>query len=848
MENNNQGLPQQPNLGEGAGPEAIHDEFTYASSQPEKERIIDPGIAQGPREKQRNRDPKNAKGKNRLAQKKSDEIDILKYLSVLLRRKKLIGVTMLAFIFLSLVKDLGIIDMYKSETKLLVQLQKQNPIGQFDPGYFWDRQTKINTMLNTITSREVMQRVLDSMNLHMSVSALTSAINISRVNETNLIVVSATSPDPNKAAQIANCVARQFIGYNNEINRKDISDAIMYIENQTKKTSAELKEKEETLKLYQEVNKFVEISSDNDMQVQKLSSMELSLQTTIVEMVENDVKLNQLERLLKKEKVYVEESFTFDNTLEAKLIQLNVELAKARADVGEQHTRVKLLKENIRQIQEMLKKNAESNQKISSTKSLNQTRLNMLQEYNTRKVENYSLIAKKQAYERVIEELDKSISQIPDMQLKYMRLKRDKENIEKIYGLLQEKYQEQRIRYEMQSSDIVQWEEATIPKGPLPHGQRFGFLILVFVGLVVGSALAFLIEQLDQSIKTPQEMEDELQLPLLGIIPLLDEETKTITIDSKSGILEPYRSLRTNIRYTDVGTGKRSILITSAIQGDGKTTKVCNLAISFAMENKKVMIIDADLRRSNVHKIFNIEREKGLSEYLTGQASLAEIGKKLYDDRIIVVPAGKRPPNPAELLGNGRIKDLIDEAFTFVDVVIIDSPAIVPVSDALLLTPHVDSTILVGRALKTPMKAMHYTKDSLERSGANIIGIIFNGMAQRKGYYPYYYSYYSYYHYYKSKYYYEEDNQQEKLPKNFQEFLVFAVKETFIELKSKTHRFLRSIKLLRERLKISRRHIIFAFALVVAILLAIMFGKYLYIKYVSGDSFLPGNFRYEKQR
>jgi capsular polysaccharide biosynthesis protein len=233
MENNDSKLPRQPQLG-GEGPEAIHDDFDYSA---ERKQATPQTLAAIP-------EPRAPQKKNRLTEKKSDEIDILKYLAVLLRRKKLIAVTVLAFIFLSFIKDVGTVDMYQADTKLLVQLQKENPIGQFDPGYFWDRQTKINTMLNTIKSREVLQRVLDSAYLSMSLGSLAGSISVSKLEETNIIVIGATSPDPAQAARIANCAARQFIGYNNEINRKDISDAIEYIENQIAKTSADLKAKE----------------------------------------------------------------------------------------------------------------------------------------------------------------------------------------------------------------------------------------------------------------------------------------------------------------------------------------------------------------------------------------------------------------------------------------------------------------------------------------------------------------------------------------------------------------------------------------------------------------------------
>ncbi|OGS37594.1 MAG: hypothetical protein A2293_00295 [Elusimicrobia bacterium RIFOXYB2_FULL_49_7] len=775
-------LPPQPDFSSGS--ERIHDDFHYHSKDVPSpilpaEKKTSPSAAPSPK-------PINPL-KKEGGKKESDEIDFLKYLAIVLRRKKVVFITLFCVIVLNFIKDMGQVDLYRADTKLLVQVRKPNPIGDQEYSYFWDQQTRINTMLNAIKSRDILKRVIDTLGLDMPLDALVASIAVSKIQETNIILISVTLTDPELSARVVNTLAQEFINYNNEVTRKDISDAIRYIEMQIEKTSRELKEREEALKNYQQDNRLIERMPESDSEVEKLTNLEIALQNTIVEITENDEKINQLTKLLKQEKLYIEQSFTFDNTIETQLIDLNVELARTLAEYGEQHRQVKQLKENIRKLTELAKQSRDGVNKISSTKSLNQNRIVLLQEYNDRTIAANSLRARRTAYEKVLRELNESIKGIPEKYLLLRRLQREKENVEKIYTLLQEKYQEQRIRYEMQSSDVVQWEVASIPKSPIPQGSRFGFLIVVVVGLIAGVGMVFAIEFLDQSIKSPQEIEEELQLPLLGIIPLMNDEDKVLALDSKSKILEPYRSLRTNIRYTNLGADKRTLLLTSAIQGDGKTTKACNLAISFALDGKKVMIVDADLRRSSVHKLFNVEKENGLSEYLTLQADYAQVKKPAFNGAISVVPAGKRPPNPAEILGSPRLQELIREGLSDHDLVIIDSPALVPVSDALLIAPYVSSTIIVGRAFKTPLKAMHFTKNSLQRVNTNIIGVIFNGVEQRRGYYPYYYTYYSYYSYYRSRYYqyYNEEDELAGLPKNFKEFLLFSAKELYVDIKKR---------------------------------------------------------------
>lgn len=830
MKKINENLPPQPTIGEGDS-EKIHDQFGYDASEDslKPRNNIDSSAVAKESPVAKAAQPTRAKSEKKPSQpdkKKEDDFDLLKYVSIVFRRKKLLLVSVVGFILIGLFKDIGKIDRYQAETKLLIQLKQQNPVGQFDPGYFWDRQTKINTLLNTIKSREVLQRVLDKLDMHLTPAALGSRITTERLKETNIIRVMAVSEIPAEATSIANTLAHVFVEFNGELNRKDISDALMYIERQIVVTEKELREKEDALKIFIENNEIVGSEESRGGELSKLSGLEADIRATNIMIIENEERQVQVRRFLKELKVYVEESYTFDNSLEAGLIKHNIDLANTLAEYGEQHYKVKQIREKINQLTELAKKNQEGNVQITSTRSLNQTRQSLLQEYNGLIVANHAARAKRAALESVLKEAMARITQIPAIQLEFHRMKRDKQNIEQVYQLLQTKYQEQRIKYEMQSADIVQWEVATIPTRPMPQGSRFGLLAFIVVGIVVGAAFAFALEFLDQSVKNPQEVEDELGLPILGIIPLMDEDSKVIDLESKSSILEPYRSLRTNIRYTNVDSRKRVILVTSAIQGDGKTTKVCNLAISFALDGKKVIVIDCDLRRASIHKVLGVEREPGLSDYLAGQVSLDKIEKKVFDGMISVIPAGTRPPNPAELLGSLSLDTVIQYGAEHFDVVLVDSPAIVPVSDALLLVPHVDSTIIIGRSMKTPKKAMLFAKNALTRAGANLIGAVFNGVEQRSGYYPYYYSYYSYYSYYRSKYYYyDDDNEANKLPKNFKEFIFFTIRESVVEVKNWFGRSKKFVASLFARFGMFRKKIV---VIALSVLLLLIVGGLVY--------------------
>jgi capsular exopolysaccharide synthesis family protein len=193
-------------------------------------------------------------------------------------------------------------------------------------------------------------------------------------------------------------------------------------------------------------------------------------------------------------------------------------------------------------------------------------------------------------------------------------------------------------------------------------------------------------------------------------------------------------------------------MLCSAIKGEGKTTLAANLAITFALDGKKVIIVDADLRRSQLHNLFSIPKEIGLADYLLEAKTIDEIIKPTVYENLQIITSGERPHNPAELIGTMRFDTLIQELRKRADIVLFDSPALLPVSDGLSMAPKMDGCIMAFRTMWTPLKAAKQAKEQISRVGARILGGISNGVSQGRGYYPYYYGYYGYYSYTKYSY------------------------------------------------------------------------------------------------
>jgi capsular exopolysaccharide synthesis family protein len=367
--------------------------------------------------------------------------------------------------------------------------------------------------------------------------------------------------------------------------------------------------------------------------------------------------------------------------------------------------------------------------------------------------------AKRSAQEQIIKQLDQDLSKLPSLELQYAQLTRETEALVQVLKLLKSRFEEAKIKKDSQESDLKILESAQLPTAGISSMRLSKVILGIFMGIFLGVLLAFVLEFLDQSIKDPQNVEKALEIPLLGIVPMIEMEQALIESapEKWKSVLEPFRALRATLKHLAATRQIKTFIICSAVKGEGKTTLAANLSITFALDGKKVILVDGDLRRAQMHSLFNLPKKTGLSDYLLGACDVNEIIKKTVHENLFVITAGEHPENPSELIGSARFDQLVSELRGMADYIIYDSPALLPVSDGLSMAPKIEVCIMVVRALWTPLKAAQQAKSQLNRMGCTIIGAILNGISHSRGYYPYYYGYYRYYAY---KYSYEEDHEQ----------------------------------------------------------------------------------------
>ncbi len=314
-----------------------------------------------------------------------------------------------------------------------------------------------------------------------------------------------------------------------------------------------------------------------------------------------------------------------------------------------------------------------------------------------------------------------------------------------IYSNLILSYEQIRLSEAQTVSTVFTVDPATVPTKPISPQVMRNTALAAMVGLMLAIGVIFLIEALDDTIKTPDDVKKSLGLPVLGVIARHDtEESKPITNTTpRSPVSEAFRSLRTNVQYAAVDTPLSSLLITSTDPKEGKTTIVTNLGVVFAQQGKKVTLIDADLRKPTLHKKIGLQNRSGLASlFVRSMETLDMILQKTEVPGLTVLTSGELPPNPSELLGSKKMQSILEKLKETSDMIIIDSPPALAVTDPLVLVPYVDAVLIVVKPGYTKTKGVVQVVEQLKRSNANLIGVVINELDLAHSRYSYkYYQY-----------------------------------------------------------------------------------------------------------
>jgi capsular exopolysaccharide synthesis family protein len=608
------------------------------------------------------------------------------------------------------------------------------------------------------------------------VQSLRSKSSVSPVRDADVLKISVNSSDSSDAVFLANRISTTYQNLDLAGGQGELHFVLTFLDSQIIKYENRLEIVEDELRQFQSEFKIYALDGSADLLLKDLTDYESIYYTNIAELEVAQERVNYLRsQLSASEKALMDEITNTNNpmivALRGKIAELEAQKVQQMVDEG--------WDENALQARDFNRRISEMKDKLTSiTESLilsgwseedpfaaSQEIFNRIVE---QEVEVHSARSRAGQYKKLVEQMSTRLTELPVQTLQYARLERDLRLNEKLYLTMKQKYEESRITQAGRMGKVRILDPAIVARKIKPNKKVNLFLGIVF-GIGIGIGYAFLREFLDNTVKAVEHLERK-GLTILGIIPDMlgaagkkvakaaagpskggtDFRRRLITYeDPKSPVSESYRSLRTNIAYASVDKKIKSLLISSSQPGEGKSTTAANLAIAFAQLRKKTLIVDADLRKPVQHNVFGHPRSPGLSEYLIGEIS--DIDTIIHETKVqnlFILTAGGLPPNPSELLGSDRMSLLVDKLEQDWDMVMLDSPPMVAVTDASMISGEIDAIAMVVKAGQTERSAVDRALDIMQNVKAPLIGAILNGASQESlgGKYAYYYSYYNYYY------------------------------------------------------------------------------------------------------
>jgi succinoglycan biosynthesis transport protein ExoP len=712
------------------------------------------------------------------------EVDLLEYGRIVLKRKWVLATFAAVLVALAAVVSFTRTPLYRATATVLIDEPGASMLNIQDvlnAGAYYRSDymgTYFNTQLRLLTSRSLAERVAKKLNLGArpelrkgqaapadpayanQAFAIIGGLSIAPIPETRLVYVSYISPHAALSADIVNAMVEEFVSFSVETRYEATKQTSEFLSEQVAILRDDLKRKEEDLQKYGQEKNLLYLSDNESSVVNKFADVNTALTTA------------QIDRYA-KESVYRELKSLSVDALPESVSNPTIQALRTT------YSQVKSEYEEKGRIYR-----PEYPEMVQLKARLDATR-NILQEEIRKAVgaaesEYRAALKKETSLRGLLDEQRGDVTRMNKNAIFYHTLRTEVENMRTLLSTLVAKQNEIQVSSQLgglRTSNIKVVDLALVPRVPFTPNVRRNLLMALMLGLFGGLVLVFFIEYLDNTVKGPEDVEKLVGLPSLGIIPFLSADSGRRKSDPygsyrsygtdadqpgpplpevreielvnhlypKFSIAEDYRTVRTSILFSHADSAPKTIAFTSTLPQEGKTATISNLAVSFAQLEGKVLLIDADLRKPRLHKVFNLRNINGLSSYLAGKNSFEEVIQMTSIDRIWTIPSGPHPPNPAELLNSKRMRELMIRAKDKFSIVLLDTPPVLAVIDPVIVSSLADSTVFVVRAGKTTRRPLVRAVEEIRKSKADIIGVVFNEVRLgRQGMGTPFYHYYQY--------------------------------------------------------------------------------------------------------
>jgi len=571
-------------------------------------------------------------------------------------------------------------------------------------------------------------------------------IEVDQYENADMLEIVSISPDSSEAVNMSNKLAELYINDRRKRTMEEYRAARLFIENRIQNVKEEYFKSLSDLKNFMITEGTVNLSLETQNLIDKIASLKTSFEDNekIIFTLENEI--NKVKEQLREINQYRKESEEFTqsdrvNSLKTKINELLISISGKSVEFRKQHPEYKELEKQLETAKEIVKDEAQvvfGSERFSVDPIYDELSKKLAMGY----IERETAIAKRRLIQRFIDGYSDALLKIPIKHVENSKLELAISVNKGMYGNLLEYLIQVGIAESMTLSNITIVEPATKPDRPRYPKKSLNYAIGILLGLFWGLGLGLFVEYIDNTIESPEDIEHLKSLTVLGTIPKaksLKRSNIISTLDPTSPIIESYRMVRNSIQYISRDNLPKSIVITSSVEGEGKSSIAANISLAFKMSGMSIMLIDFNLRRPSLHNFFDVPNDKGLTNVLTEEIELKEVVVHTGLEGLYLLPSGQIPPDPSKLVESRRLKDIINKLKEEFDIVIMDSPPIIPVNDPIVLGAIADGIIYVIESGRVNLSMIEHTIGIIERAGINLIGIVMNKFkVHRVGFYHHY--------------------------------------------------------------------------------------------------------------
>ena len=701
----------------------------------------------------------------------NEAIDIRDYVRVIVKRRRMIISLFSCILAAGLISTFTATPIYEATASIIIEKEKANIVtfSEFMSEDLYGVEY-YQTQYKILESRAVARKVIQQLGLDKNekfcpkgdtkkqntgdaaqkedadeglIAAFLGGLNIEPERNTRIVHIKYQSPDPGLATELANAVVVAYIDHTLETKLQSVANEVKWLNDNMEVERKKVEAAEEALLRYKQEHGIVtDFSGDTEtITAQKLAQLNVQVVEAETARVEAETRYNQAMAFAQNPLMLGSIPEVISNDMVRQIMAAEFGLLQRKSEMskkyGAHHPQMEAIESELKTLQP--KKEQAMNRVVNALNNA----------YKIARAKENSL------KEALAAQKSESLN-LNQKSIEYANLHRNAQSAKEMYGLLLKRFKEKSFLENMNTDNIRIVDKAEVPQSPIKPQKARNIFIAFFLGLGIALGMAFLLEYLDDAIGVPEDLERYVQIPFLGIVPrqavkaAAGQEAETPpemeTFHSpRSKVSEAYRGIRANIFFSQAEKEPQVILVSSSVAQEGKTTAAINIATVMAQYGYRVVLIDCDFHRGQLRKLFGIKHEEGMTNLLVGNKELKDALFETHIPNLHVIPAGRTPPNPSEILGSTRMQALLAQLQQDFDKIIIDSPPLIPVTDSLVAAKAVEGVVIVVRAGKTARGIVRSAVESLERIGAHVFGAVLLGVdTAHHGYYSQQYYGYTY--------------------------------------------------------------------------------------------------------